>query len=154
MTRALNIASIVLLAAVAGAAAGPSASRATAEASPALSRLLHAMAAVESGHDPAVVGDGGRAIGPYQIHRAYWADAGVPGRWEFCRDARYARRVILAYWQRYCPVALGAGNAEILSRIHNGGPQGHRKRVTHPYWLKVRAGQRQPASPAKERKTP
>jgi hypothetical protein len=144
-----------LLAAASGAAAGPSAARATAgTAAPGVRQLLRAMAAVESGHDPSAVGDGGRAIGPYQIHRAYWADAGVPGRWEYCREARYARRVVLAYWQRYCPGALRTGDAEILSRIHNGGPQGHRKPVTQRYWTKVQVGRRQAAPPAAQERHP
>ncbi|MEI6166127.1 MAG: hypothetical protein WCS52_02945 [bacterium] len=98
-----------------------------------------AMAAVESGHDPFVVGDGGRAIGLYQIHWEYWKDSGVPGKWEDCRDPRYSQLVILAYWKRYCPAALERGDLEVLCRIHNGGPQGHRKRTTLVYWRKIQA---------------
>lgn len=101
--------------------------------------LLVAMAAIESGHDSSAVGDGGRAIGVYQIHPAYWKDSGVPGRWEDCRNPAYARRVILAYWKRYCPDALRNGDLEVLSRVHNGGPRGHKKKKTVAYWRKIQA---------------
>jgi len=98
-----------------------------------------AMAAVESRHDPFAVGDRGRAIGLYQIHREYWKDSGVPGKWENCRDPHYSQRVILAYWKRYCPDALKRGDLEVLCRVHNGGPQGYLKRNTMVYWRKIQA---------------
>lgn len=104
--------------------------------------LLLAMAKVESGNDPAAVGDGGRAIGVYQIHHAYWLDSGVPGRWEDCRDARYAQRVVLGYWQRYCPESLRRGEAQVLARVHHGGPAGHTRRHTVTYWHKVHSVRR------------
>ena len=84
-------------------------------------------------------GDDGRSIGPYQIQHAYWADAGLPGRWEDCRQIEYARRVMLAYWQRYCPEALDQADAEVLARTHNGGPQGAHRAATLPYWADVQA---------------
>lgn len=104
-------------------------------------RLLDAIEHVESGGDPAAVGDGGRSIGPYQIQRAYWQDAlehspGIGGTYSDVKDREYARRVVRAYWSRYAP--KGATN-EQLARIHNGGPKGHRKAATRPYWAKVRA---------------
>ncbi len=99
--------------------------------------LLLAIAVVESGNDSAAVGDGGRAIGIYQIHRSYWLDSGVLGRWENCHDADYSRRVVLGYWQRYCPESLRQGDAQVLARVHHGGPVGHRRRHTVPYWYKV-----------------
>lgn len=86
------------------------------------------------------MGDGGKAIGAYQIHRAYWQDAvahdkSLGGRYEDCFDPHYARRVVIAYLSRYAP--KGA-TAEQLSRIHNGGPKGHRKSATVKYWHKVK----------------
>ena len=100
---------------------------------------FYEMAVVESGYDPLAVGDRGRAIGLYQIHHQYWKDSGVPGTWEDCRDPAYSRRVIMSYWRRYCPNALSKGNLEILCRIHNGGPQGHKKKQTLKYWEKIQA---------------
>lgn len=83
------------------------------------------------------IGDGGKAIGPLQIHRDYWVDSKVPGRFEDCRGLPYARKVVLAYWRRYCPRALEALDAEVLARVHNGGPAGHRKECTKVFWRKV-----------------
>jgi hypothetical protein len=106
-----------------------------------LDEILDALRRVESGgvSDPSLaVGDGGEAIGPYQIHYGYWQDADVPGAYEDCRDLAYARRVVIGYWRRYCPQALGALEAEVLARVHNGGPKGHAKRSTEVFWIKVR----------------
>lgn len=105
--------------------------------------LLDAIRSKESGGhpDPAnAVGDGGKAIGPYQIWEAYWQDAvehdpSIGGTYEDCRDAAYAERIILAYWSRYAP----SYDHETLARIHNGGPKGHRRRGTLGYWRDVQA---------------
>jgi hypothetical protein len=101
--------------------------------------LLDAIRHVESGGDDAAVGDGGRAIGPYQIHRAYWVDACAAdpslqsGTYADCFDPVYSRRVVVAYLSRY-----GRGcTAAQLARIHNGGPRGHRKSATVEYAEKV-----------------
>ena len=84
-------------------------------------------------------GDNGRSIGPYQIQKAYWLDSGVPGKWEDCKNEAYARRVMIAYWQRYCPLAWKERRWEILARVHNGGPRGHLIKATEKYWNLVRA---------------
>ena len=105
-----------------------------------LDEILDALRRVETGgvRDPSLAaGDDGQAIGPYQIHRAYWQDARLPGAFEDCRDAAYARRVVIEYWRRYCPEALRSLDAEILVRVHNGGPKGHVKRSTVSFWEKV-----------------
>lgn len=106
-----------------------------------LEEILAALRQVETGGAPDggrwAVGDGGQAIGPFQIHRAYWQDAGLRGDFEDCRDLDYARAVVLAYWQRYCPRALSDLDAEVLVRIHNGGPAGDRKESTRSFWGKV-----------------
>lgn len=103
--------------------------------------LLDAIRFVESTDDPNVKdGDNGKAIGMYQIWKAYWIDACEydpslkAGKYEDCRtDEKYARRVVIAYLSRY-----GKGkSAKDLARIHNGGPRGHRKDATLEYWSKV-----------------
>jgi|SRR5688572_18059453 len=103
--------------------------------------LLDAIRLVESDGHPdggrGATGDGGRAIGPFQIHRAYFLDARLAGRYEDCRDPDYARRVVLAYWRRWCPEALERRDFEVLARVHNGGPNGARKADTLRYWRKV-----------------
>lgn len=88
-------------------------------------RILDAIRLQETGghKDPANArGDGGRALGPFQIHRAYWQDAvdhdpSIGGRYEDVRDEQYARRIVLAYLSRYCP----KWTDENVARIHNGG---------------------------------
>jgi hypothetical protein len=103
-------------------------------------RLLDAIEQVESGGRTNVVGDNGKAIGPFQIHRVYWQDAieydpSIGGSYSDCRDPHYARKVVRAYMSRYAP--KGASD-EVFARIHNGGPKGHRKAATEKYWVKVR----------------
>ncbi len=103
-------------------------------------RLLDAIEQVESGGRVNVVGDNGKAIGPFQIHRVYWQDAvehdpSIGGSYSDCRNPQYARRIVRAYMDRYAP--RGASD-EVLARIHNGGPKGHRKDATIKYWVKVR----------------
>jgi hypothetical protein len=103
--------------------------------------ILNAIRTVETGGSPdggrGAIGDRGEALGPYQIHRAYWEDARVAGTYEDCRDPDYARGVVLAYWKRYCPQALETRDAEMLARIHNGGPSGAAKTSTLQFWRKV-----------------
>lgn len=105
-------------------------------------RILDAIRQVETGgcKDPAnAVGDGGKAIGPFQIHQSYWQDAidydpSIGGVYADCKNEEYARRVVLAYLSRYCKVWTDANAA----RIHNGGPAGHKRKATLGYWSKVR----------------
>lgn len=104
-------------------------------------RLFDAIRQVETGghEDPRnAVGDNGLSIGPYQIQKAYWQDAieahpEIGGQYLHVKDARYAERIMLAYWDRYAP----NDSYETLARIHNGGPKGHEKAATLDYWNKV-----------------
>ena len=108
--------------------------------------ILDAIEAVETGGhaDPAnAIGDGGKAIGPYQIWATYWQDAvehdpslvANGETYDSVRDRAYARRVVMAYWSRYAK----SWDSETLARVHNGGPKGATKRATIGYWAKVRA---------------
>jgi hypothetical protein len=107
--------------------------------------ILDAIRMVESGNRPYPPdGDGGRAIGPYQIHRRYWQDAldadpSLGGSYEQCREEPYARAVVDAYMRRWANEAWRTGHAETIARIHNGGPNGHRKETTLRYWGRVEA---------------
>jgi len=107
----------------------------------ALDAILAAIRCTESGGEAQdgrnAVGDGGLALGPYQIHRAYFFDSGVEGTYAECRDEAFARRVVIAYWKRWCPTALEQCDAEVLARVHNGGPNGAHKDKTLAYWRKV-----------------
>ena len=100
--------------------------------------MLDAIRAVETGghRDPAnAVGDGGRALGPYQILRAYWLDATERHPqlralgYQSVRDQAIAERVVLAYLTRYAP----SWDLRTVARIHNGGPRGHTKPATISY---------------------
>ena len=108
--------------------------------------ILDAIEHVETGAeaDPAnAIGDGGKALGPMQIHRVYWQDAVERDHtlvangetYQSVRDRTYARRVVMAYWSRYAK----SWDSETLARIHNGGPKGHVRKATLGYWAKVRA---------------
>jgi hypothetical protein len=109
-------------------------------------RLLDAIRIVESGGNDNAVGDGGNAIGPYQIWKNYWKDAvehepSIGGKYEDCFDQKYAEKIVNAYMDRYAiPRRLGhEPTFEDIARIHNGGPNGHKKKATIPYWDKVQS---------------
>jgi hypothetical protein len=110
---------------------------ATAQAAPPDSffRALHIVET--SGKRGAILGDGGRALGPLQIHRAYHADSRVSGDYSRVADLDYSRRVVSAYLQRYAPAAWAAGDVTTLARIHNGGPSGASKQATINYGARV-----------------
>lgn len=103
-------------------------------------RLLEAIRQVETRGDSNAVGDNGKAIGSFQIWRTYWQDAvehdkSIGGKYEDCKNDAYAKRIILAYWDRYAPKDA---TDEQLARIHNGGPKGHLRSGTLKYWKKVK----------------
>jgi hypothetical protein len=106
--------------------------------------ILDAIRTVETGgqSDPdRAIGDKGRALGAYQIHRGYWLDATEKDPalralgYESVTDREIAERVVIAYLTRYAP----DWKLETVARIHNGGPKGHRKESTLDYARKVRA---------------
>jgi len=110
--------------------------------------ILDAIRAVETGgeRDPdQAIGDGGKALGAYQIHRAYWLDATEKDPalralgYESVTDRAIAERVVIAYLTRYAP----NWKLDTVSRIHNGGPRGHLKNSTKSYAAKVAKEARQ-----------
>jgi soluble lytic murein transglycosylase-like protein len=117
----------------------PTATNACAAEDKDLDLLLDAIAKVESRDDANAVGDSGRAVGVYQIHRAYWKDGtrilGVDWRYDQAKDPLKARQVVRAYLRHY-----GRGKSLIdMARIHNGGPRGHRKAATREYARRIEA---------------
>jgi len=106
--------------------------------------ILDAIRTVETGGeaDPdRAIGDKGKALGAYQIHRGYWLDATEKDPalralgYESVTNREIAERVVIAYLTRYAP----DWKLETVARIHNGGPKGHRKESTLDYARKVRA---------------
>jgi hypothetical protein len=107
--------------------------------------ILAAIRFVESSdRDDVPDGDGGKAIGPYQIHEVYWRDAArfevsLGGGYQQCRQRAYAERVVDAYMRKWAPIAWERGDAETIARVHNGGPDGADQASTLAYWRRVRA---------------
>ena len=115
-------------------------------------QVLDAVRVVETGGSPnggiGATGDGGKALGPYQIWEIYWKDARIKNRnyREVLNDKVLSEKVIYRYMKRYQPEALkrlesGTANftdVEKVSRTHNGGPSGFRKRATIFYFQKVK----------------
>ena len=50
-----------------------------------------------SGRLGPIKGDKGKALGPFQIHRRYWEDTKLPGKYEDVADYDYAKQVVTAY---------------------------------------------------------
>ena len=111
---------------------------ATAQAAPPDSfwRALHLVESSGRTTGP-IIGDGGKALGPLQIHRAYHADSRVAGDYSRVADLDYSKRVVTAYLQRYAPQAWASGDVKTLARVHNGGPRGASKPATVAYGDKV-----------------
>lgn len=99
---------------------------------------MSAIRQVESSGNDNAVGDKGKAIGPYQIHRDYWKDAleydpSIGGKYSDCFNEEYARKVVIAYMSRYAP----NWNLSTIAGIHNGGPKGYLRKSTAGYRTKV-----------------
>ena len=110
---------------------------ATAHAAPPDSfwRALHLVET--SGRTGPIIGDGGAALGPLQIHRGYHQDSRVAGDYSRVAELDYSKRVATAYLKRYAPTAWAKGDVETLARVHNGGPRGHLKPATKSYGVRV-----------------
>ena len=111
---------------------------------------LNAIRHVETGSHKTglgVVGDNGKALGPYQIWSPYWIDARMDyGTHASClSDKAYSEHIVKRYMLRYsrkCTTRLLEGRGtladiERISRIHNGGPKGYTKLATRKYWVLV-----------------
>lgn len=122
-----------------------------------LEDLLNAIEQIESGGNPKAVGDGGDAVGNFQIHKIYVDDVnrilalqGKKGRFNY-KDrwdktkSREIAEIYLRYYNHNTPTngksQYPFGNMswqERLARIHNGGSTGYKKESTKPYWEKVK----------------
>jgi hypothetical protein len=103
-----------------------------------ISNLISALIIVESSGNDLAVGDGGKAIGPLQIHKAVILDVnritGSNYRHQDMTNRAQARAVCEAYLRHY-----GKGDTtEQLARRWNGGPKGDTKTSTEAYWAKVK----------------
>lgn len=103
-----------------------------------LTNLIHALIAVESGGNDMAIGDGGRAIGPLQIHRCVVQDVNkrFGTRYEHIRMTNRADAI--AVFRGYVRIYAPNGTEEQIARKWNGGPRGHKKPATLGYWRKVK----------------
>jgi len=103
-----------------------------------LTNLISALIIVESSGNDMAIGDGGKAIGPLQIHRGVVLDVnritGTHYRHQDMTNRAQARAVCEAYLRHY---GKGA-STEQLARRWNGGPRGDTKTSTEAYWAKVK----------------
>jgi hypothetical protein len=105
--------------------------------------LIIALITVESNGNDFQIGDKGKALGCLQLHAAYVQDAAeyAEANWvhedAFIRDV--AVHIFIAYMDRYATEErLGRKpTMEDIARIHNGGPNGWKKKSTEAYWAKV-----------------
>ena len=87
--------------------------------------------------------------GPYHLHKDYVADVNrILGKevytWEDAEDLGKATKMVTTYVEHYGgSIRLGhTATCEDYARIHNGGPNGWKKKSTKPYWDKVRVAMR------------
>ncbi len=100
--------------------------------------LLAAIERVESGCDANAVGDGGEAVGSFQIHKCFVDEVNRISGWprfsyEDRKSSERSRAMARLYLAEY------GGSIEQMARKFNGGPEGHKKRSTLKYWKKVKA---------------
>ena len=116
--------------------------------------LLDAIEWVESRGDANAVGDNGKAIGSFQIHKIYVDDINrinklkhidkysSPLQWEYYhRENRPCSRIMVREYLGYYATNKRIGRKptfEDMARIHNGGPDGWKSPSTEKYWLKVK----------------
>jgi hypothetical protein len=112
--------------------------------------LFAAMRQVESFDGRTPVGDKGRSRGVYHIQACYIKDVNRVYGTRFKLDDRddpvKAHRIVRLYLSHYGRVYTRVtgkpATCEVLARIHNGGPQGWRKKATVKHWRRVERAMR------------
>lgn len=95
---------------------------------PQMDSLLDAIAAVESNNTANAVGDGGKAVGAYQLHAAYVRECNRVAKTAYTAadraDAAKSREItrqVLTYWGKRLERDLGrAATPAEIAKIHNG----------------------------------
>jgi hypothetical protein len=104
-----------------------------------LTNIIAALIAIESSGNDLAIGDGGKAIGPLQIHREVVQDVNrITGKrydWQRMTNRLEASQVCSAYLTHYATEKrLGRQpRPEDMARIWNGGPNGFKKKATDGY---------------------
>ena len=103
--------------------------------------LLDAIQAVESNGNERAIGDNGKAVGAFQIHKIYVDDVNSFSSEKFTyedrNDKEKSQKIVKLYLEHYGKnyekkTGKKATN-EVLARIHNGGPKGYNKEATKNY---------------------
>lgn len=108
--------------------------------------LIPALIHVESSGDWKAIGDKGRAYGGLQLWAIYIKDVNRIVGTDYIHDDAFneekakeiVRIYLIHYGKRYERLTGKIATYEILSRIHNGGPNGWKKESTIKYWNKVK----------------
>ena len=115
-----------------------------------IAQLLDAIAIVESNNNPNAEGDFRRdvpmAIGAYQLWKIYVDDVNriyrtnftYEDRWDVSKSREMVRLYLIHYGRQYSRLTGKPCTLEVLARIHNGGPNGYKKKATEAYWQKVK----------------
>ena len=112
--------------------------------------LLPILCQVESGNNPAALGDYSRgeyrAVGCLQIWKIVVDDVNriqkkevfaYKDRSDRLKSLRMAE-IYLTHYGRHLEKKGVEVNIEVLSRVWNGGPNGYKKKSTEKYWKKVK----------------
>ena len=105
--------------------------------------LVYILILIESGGNDQAIGDNGRAVGCLQIHSCVIEDVNRIYGTTYTLKDRFLRskslEIFAHYINYYCTKKrLGyEPTAMDFARIWNGGPNGHKKTATLPYWNKV-----------------
>lgn len=109
-------------------------------------RLLNALVWVESSRNAKAVGDKGKAVGLLQLHKIYVDDVNrilgkkkysYADRWNPQKSVEMTVIYLKHYGRRYERLTGKKATYEVLSKIHNGGPNGWEKPATNKYWRKI-----------------
>lgn len=104
-----------------------------------MDNFFAALAKVESSNNPKAINKKENALGVYQIRAAYYKDSNVIGKHTDVYNPVIAKKVVLAYFNRYEPKAVLNNDFETLARCHNGGCGWRRnKSLTDGYWNKIK----------------
>jgi len=100
--------------------------------------LISAIITVESRGNDDAVGDGGRAVGPLQIHAVMVKEVNrILGSDVYTLSDRKDRKKSIAMFKVYTNKYTPSWSPELVARRWNGGPTGDQKKATLKYWNKV-----------------
>jgi len=107
--------------------------------------LMQAICIVESGDNAEAIGDNGEAFGCMQIHSCVIQDVNNHYGTKFAHEDAFDKKTSMIIFELYTSmwgdqIIIEEGREPTLedyAKIWNGGPQGHKKKSTIAYWMKV-----------------